>query len=154
MKIQEFDIFAFNFLVGKDLDYSTIKVLPKLLREIRQDAQAVGAGVDHEVHAAQLAGQGVGACNSAEASDACKALGGLCASTVSGYPVVVALGTLYCLAWWMAMKGRAPTEERAALPGDIEVFHVEPLTVPGLQAERCLVWMRLRQAAANPVPTA
>jgi 16S rRNA (guanine527-N7)-methyltransferase len=51
---------------------------------------------------------------------------------------------------WMAMKGRAPTEELAALPGDIEVFHVEPLTVPGLDAERCLVWMRLRQAATNP----
>jgi 16S rRNA (guanine527-N7)-methyltransferase len=45
---------------------------------------------------------------------------------------------------WMAMKGRAPTEELAALPSDIEVFHVEPLSVPGLQAERCLVWMRLR----------
>lgn len=44
---------------------------------------------------------------------------------------------------WMAMKGRAPTEELAALPSDIDVFHVEPLPVPGLQAERCLVWMRL-----------
>ncbi len=55
---------------------------------------------------------------------------------------------------WMAMKGRAPTEELAALPGDIEVFHVEPLTVPGLQAERCLVWMRLREAAASLAPTA
>jgi 16S rRNA (guanine527-N7)-methyltransferase len=30
------------------------------------------------------------------------------------------------------------------LPADIEVFHVEPLTVPGLAAERCLVWMRPR----------
>ena len=55
---------------------------------------------------------------------------------------------------WMAMKGRAPTDELAALPGDIEVFHVEPLTVPGLQAERCLVWMRLRPAPTNPVPAA
>ena len=55
---------------------------------------------------------------------------------------------------WMAMKGRGPTEELAALPGDIEVFHVEPLTVPGLQAERCLVWMRLREAAASLAPTA
>ena len=45
---------------------------------------------------------------------------------------------------WMAMKGRAPTEELAGLPSDIDVFHVEPLPVPGLQAERCLVWMRLR----------
>lgn len=45
---------------------------------------------------------------------------------------------------WMAMKGKRPDEEIAALPPDVEVFHVEPLTVPGLDAERCLVWMRLR----------
>jgi 16S rRNA (guanine527-N7)-methyltransferase len=45
---------------------------------------------------------------------------------------------------WMAMKGRSPDEELSALPGDIEVFHVEPLQVPGLEAERCLVWMRVR----------
>lgn len=43
---------------------------------------------------------------------------------------------------WMAMKGKPPTEELAALSPAIEVFHVEPLTVPGLQADRCLVWMR------------
>ncbi len=53
-----------------------------------------------------LAGAGVGACNSAEASTACKGLGGLCVSVVSGYPVVVALGTLYCAAWWWAMRAR------------------------------------------------
>ena len=45
---------------------------------------------------------------------------------------------------WMAMKGRRPEAEIAALPPDIEVFHVEPLQVPGLDAERCLVWMRRR----------
>ncbi len=43
---------------------------------------------------------------------------------------------------WMAMKGRVPHDEMVALPADVEVFHVEPLTVPGLEAERCLVWMR------------
>jgi len=43
---------------------------------------------------------------------------------------------------WMAMKGRHPVEELAGLPADVEVFHVEPLVVPGLDAERCLVWMR------------
>ena len=45
---------------------------------------------------------------------------------------------------WMAMKGKTPDEERADLPPDIDVFHVEPLQVPGLDAERCLVWMRRR----------
>ena len=45
---------------------------------------------------------------------------------------------------WMAMKGKRPDDELAALPSEIEVFHVEPLTVPGLDAERCLIWMRPR----------
>jgi 16S rRNA (guanine527-N7)-methyltransferase len=45
---------------------------------------------------------------------------------------------------WMALKGKHPDEEIAALPADIEVFHVEQLQVPGLDAERCIVWMRLR----------
>ncbi len=45
---------------------------------------------------------------------------------------------------WMAMKAGVPTEEINALPETIEVFHVEQLTVPGLGAERCLVWMRER----------
>lgn len=43
---------------------------------------------------------------------------------------------------WLAMKGRAPDEEIAQLPAAAEVFHVEQLAVPGLDAERCIVWMR------------
>lgn len=43
---------------------------------------------------------------------------------------------------WMAMKGHDPVEERATLPPDVDVFHVEPLVVPGLEAARCIVWMR------------
>ena len=49
---------------------------------------------------------------------------------------------------WIAMKGRVPHDEIAALPPEIQVFHVEPVTVPGLEAERCLVWMRRREALA------
>ncbi|MDR0479078.1 MAG: 16S rRNA (guanine(527)-N(7))-methyltransferase RsmG [Burkholderiaceae bacterium] len=44
---------------------------------------------------------------------------------------------------WLAMKGKRPDVEIAALPLSVEVFHVEQLTVPGLEAERCLVWMRM-----------
>jgi 16S rRNA (guanine527-N7)-methyltransferase len=47
---------------------------------------------------------------------------------------------------WLAMKGRAPDDEIAALPAAVDVFHVEPLTVPGLDAQRCLVWMRKASA--------
>jgi 16S rRNA (guanine527-N7)-methyltransferase len=43
---------------------------------------------------------------------------------------------------WMAMKGRLPADEQAVLPPDVQVFHVEQLQVPGLDAQRCLVWMR------------
>lgn len=47
---------------------------------------------------------------------------------------------------WMAMKGKHPADEIAVLPSSVEVFHVEQLVVPGLDAERCIVWMR-----ASPV---
>jgi 16S rRNA (guanine527-N7)-methyltransferase len=43
---------------------------------------------------------------------------------------------------WMAMKGKRPDDELAALPAGVMAFHVEPLRVPELDAERCLVWMR------------
>ena len=43
---------------------------------------------------------------------------------------------------WMAMKGKHPAEELEALPVHAQVFHVEQLSVPGLEAERCIVWMR------------
>ncbi|RYF07689.1 MAG: 16S rRNA (guanine(527)-N(7))-methyltransferase RsmG [Comamonadaceae bacterium] len=43
---------------------------------------------------------------------------------------------------WLAMKGKHPQDEIDALPPSVQVFHVEPLTVPALQAERCIVWMR------------
>ena len=46
---------------------------------------------------------------------------------------------------WLAMKGRVPDDEMAALPPDVHVFHVEPLHVPGLNAQRCLVWMQPRK---------
>lgn len=47
---------------------------------------------------------------------------------------------------WLAMKGKVPDDELAQLPAGIEVFHVEQLSVPGLDAERCIVWAR-KQAA-------
>jgi len=43
---------------------------------------------------------------------------------------------------WMAMKGRHPADELQALPEKITLFHVEQLKVPGLDAERCILWLR------------
>ena len=54
-----------------------------------------------------------------------------------------------CLAhdgWWMAMKGLVPAEEITHLPSDIEVVQTQLLSVPDLDAQRCLVWMRPKQA--------
>lgn len=45
---------------------------------------------------------------------------------------------------WLGMKGKHPAAEMAALPSTVEVFHVEQLVVPGLEADRCIVWMRMR----------
>ena len=43
---------------------------------------------------------------------------------------------------WMAMKGKHPADEMAVLPDTLQVFHVEQIDVPGLGAERCIVWLR------------
>ena len=43
---------------------------------------------------------------------------------------------------WMAMKGRHPADELLNLPKNIAMFHVEQLKVPGLEAERCVLWLR------------
>lgn len=51
---------------------------------------------------------------------------------------------------YLAMKGKLPEQEIsdvALLPMKVRVFHVEPLSVPDLKAERCIVWMR--EAAAS-----
>ncbi len=51
---------------------------------------------------------------------------------------------------WLAMKGRVPNDEVLLLAEqspDVDVFHVEPLHVPNLDAERCIVWMRPKPAS-------
>ena len=47
---------------------------------------------------------------------------------------------------WAAMKGQTPADEIAKLPKDIDVFHVEQLSVPGVDLQRCIVWMRAKQS--------
>jgi 16S rRNA (guanine527-N7)-methyltransferase len=47
---------------------------------------------------------------------------------------------------WLAMKGKVPVDELAQVSAEIDVFHVEQLHVPGLDAERCIVWARKQPA--------
>ena len=43
---------------------------------------------------------------------------------------------------WMALKGKHPADELAMLPPNVAMCHVEPLAVPGLAAERCIIWLQ------------
>lgn len=43
---------------------------------------------------------------------------------------------------WMAMKGHIPSDELASLDRETYLFHVEPLDVPDLDAQRCIAWIR------------
>lgn len=54
---------------------------------------------------------------------------------------------------WVAMKGQHPAEELTELAQrapDLDVFHVEQLEVPGLDAQRCLLWIRPNGSDATP----
>jgi 16S rRNA (guanine527-N7)-methyltransferase len=43
---------------------------------------------------------------------------------------------------WAAMKANLSAAERADIPADVAMFHVEQLVVPDLNENRCLVWLR------------
>ena len=43
---------------------------------------------------------------------------------------------------WMAMKGQVTEQELSPMASVVDVFHVEPLHVPGLDASRNIVWMK------------
>jgi 16S rRNA (guanine527-N7)-methyltransferase len=45
---------------------------------------------------------------------------------------------------WLAMKGKIPDAEIEELPAKVNMFHVEHLNVPRLEAERCIVWIQKR----------
>ena len=68
----------------------------------------------------------------------------ICSRAFASLPDFVSwsLGALAHDGVWMAMKGKTPEDEMAALPSSAEVFHVEQLKVPGLEADRCVVWMK------------
>ena len=45
---------------------------------------------------------------------------------------------------WAALKGKLPAQEQAALPPAVFTEGVQNLAVPGLEGERCLVWLSAR----------
>ena len=49
---------------------------------------------------------------------------------------------------WMAMKGKPPADELVGLDPSLR-FHVEPLLVPQLAADRCLVWIQREEASTR-----
>jgi len=51
---------------------------------------------------------------------------------------------------WAAMKAHLSDAERAELPSDVEMFHVEQLVVPELDAARCLVWLKPQPDRSDP----
>jgi 16S rRNA (guanine527-N7)-methyltransferase len=75
----------------------------------------------------------------------------ICSRAFASLPdfVVWSGGALAEQGVWLAMKGKHPEAEIAALPPTAEVFHVEQLAVPELSAERCIVWLRPRVAAGG-----
>jgi len=68
----------------------------------------------------------------------------ICSRAFASLPDFVSwsVGALSERGVWMAMKGKLPEAEMVALPSFAEVFHVEQLQVPGLAADRCMVWMK------------
>ncbi len=43
--------------------------------------------------------------------------------------------------FWMAMKGRNPETETHDLPAGVKVMAIEKIQPPGVEGDRCLVWM-------------
>ncbi len=113
-----------------DVDVTCVDTVAKKAAFIQQAAGALRLSNLHGVHARveQLAGPFEVVCSRAFASLADFA-------AWSG-------GALAPGGVWLAMKGKHPADEIAALPPAVSVFHVEQLAVPGLDAERCIVWMR------------
>jgi 16S rRNA (guanine527-N7)-methyltransferase len=116
-------------IVSADLDILCVDSVGKKTAFIRQAAAALGISNVQAVHARV---------ESLETASfdviAGRAYASLPTFVQSTRPLLSAQGC------WMAMKGKLPTDEIDELTSPM-TFHVEPLTVPFLNAERCLVWM-------------
>ncbi|MBS0508860.1 MAG: 16S rRNA (guanine(527)-N(7))-methyltransferase RsmG [Proteobacteria bacterium] len=112
-----------------ELDVSCVDAVAKKAAFIQQAASALGLRNLHGIHARveTLAGP----------FDvvSCRAFAALADFTAWSRQLLAPRGV------WLAMKGKRPQDEIDALPAGVQLFHVEQLAVPGLAAERCIVWM-------------
>lgn len=113
-----------------EVDVSCVDTVAKKAAFIQQAAGALGLSNLHGIHAR------VETLTGPFDVISCRAFAALADFTTWSRLAIAPHGV------WLAMKGKHPQDEIAALPADVSVFHVEQLTVPGLQAERCIVWLR------------
>ena len=113
-----------------EVDVSCVDTVAKKAAFIQQAAVSLRLRNLHGIHAR------VESLTGPYAVVSCRAFASLPDFTHWSRPALAAGGV------WFAMKGKHPAEEMAALPADVQVFHVEQLQVPALDAERCIVWMR------------
>jgi 16S rRNA (guanine527-N7)-methyltransferase len=121
-------------MASPDWDVTCIDAVAKKAAFIQQ-ASTLGAGLNHRLHSVHSRVEAYTGQFEVVTSRAFAALPDFVSWTRH---LVVDSGC------WLAMKGKYPTDEIAALPEWVEVFHVEQLQVPGLNHERCLIWMRER----------
>ncbi len=113
-----------------DIDVSCVDTVAKKAAFIQQAAVSLKLRNLHGIHAR------VESLTGPYAVVSCRAFASLPDFTSWSRPALAGDGV------WFAMKGKHPADEIAALPADVQVFHVEQLQVPALDAERCIVWMR------------
>lgn len=113
-----------------DIDVSCVDTVAKKAAFIQQAAVSLKLRNLHGIHAR------VESLTGPYAVVSCRAFASLPDFTNWSRPALADDGV------WFAMKGKHPAEEMAALPAEVQVFHVEQLQVPALDAERCIVWLR------------
>ena len=113
-----------------EVDVSCVDTVAKKAAFIQQAAVSLRLRNLHGIHAR------VESLTGPYAIVSCRAFASLPDFTSWSRPALAAEGV------WLAMKGKHPADEIAVLPPEVQVFHVEQLQVPALDAERCIVWMR------------
>ncbi|MET1115190.1 MAG: 16S rRNA (guanine(527)-N(7))-methyltransferase RsmG [Comamonas sp.] len=113
-----------------EVDVSCVDTVAKKAAFIQQAAATLRLRNLHGIHAR------VESLTGPYAVVSCRAFASLPDFTNWSRPALAADGV------WLAMKGKHPAEEIAALAPEVQVFHVEQLQVPELDAERCIIWMR------------